>query len=144
MFLLNQLETHLIPCSTEDPNIDDGVRHTPAMCSIKSPPQCLPGFVSFLKDCGPRHIGLPFGREGADDLASEPSSQRYPPHPVGALKILAQEWAGLEPTCRHQSRALIGQPFRTRHINDPVTSDGEAGIGTKHCSQRSSLRVSLL
>lgn len=69
-------------------------------------------------------LSVSFGREGTDDVASQPRAQIYLHHPVGALRIWAQAQVDLEPTSRHQSSALVGQPFQTANINDPVTSGG--------------------
>lgn len=69
-------------------------------------------------------LSVSFGREGTDDVAPQPRAQTYPHHPVGALRILAQARVDLEPTSRHQSSALVGPPFRTANVSDPVTSGG--------------------
>lgn len=65
------------------------------------------------------------------------------PTSVGALRILAQnvqDWSQLAGTVR----ALIGQSCRRLVTSMILSHLMEAGIGTKQCSQRSSLRVFLL
>lgn len=57
-------------------------------------------------------------------MASSPGAQRYPHHPVGALRILALSRGGLGANVRRQARALAGQPFRIPSVNDAVTSGG--------------------